>query len=228
MPHGFAIAIDGPVASGKGTIAKRLSRELGGFYLYSGGMYRAVALACIQKGLDVTEPEQVIRALGKADISIGDKHQILLNGEDVTERIKQPDTASGGSIIAVIPHVRKVLVKRQQEIVKAAVDRGEIVVAEGRDTGTVVLPDADVKIFLTASTDVRAKRRLAQYTDHLGYEKMLESVKERDKRDTERKIDPLPSSPELHGYVILDNSEMSEDETLEAIKAELKKKELIN
>lgn len=228
MPQGFAIAIDGPVASGKGTIAQRLSQDLHGFYLYSGGMYRAVALACITKGYDVTDPEQVIRALAKADIRVGPEHQVMLNGQDVTDRIKESDTASGGSIIAVIPHVRKILVKKQQDLAHEAIAQGKIVVAEGRDTGTVVLPDAAVKIFLTASPEVRARRRLAQYKEpESELAGMIATIKERDERDTGRKIDPLPTHPEALGYVIIDNSNMTEDETIEAIEQELKKKTLI-
>lgn len=228
MPQGFAIAIDGPVASGKGTIAKKLSQELQAFYLYSGGMYRAVALACIQKGLDVTNPEQVIRTLANSDITIRSDHHIILNGQDVTERITESDTASGGSIIAVIPHVRKVLVKRQQEIAHKVIASGNIVVAEGRDTGTVVLPESALKIFLTASPEVRAKRRLTQYNEPASeFEKTLAAVKERDARDSGRKIDPLSVNPEADGYVIIDNSAMTEEETVVVIKGELRERNLI-
>lgn len=227
MPQGFAIAIDGPVASGKGTIAKQLSQELQAFYLYSGGLYRSVALACIEKGLDVTSPEQVISILGSIDIQIAD-HNMILNGKDVTERLNEPDVASGGSIIAVIPYVRKVLVKRQQEIAKKAIDDGKIVVAEGRDTGTVVFPDATLKIYLTATPEVRARRRLAQYQrQESDLAQMTAEIHERDTRDKERKIDPLPSNPEALGYEIIDNSEMTEKETLAAIKKALKNKNLL-
>lgn len=229
MPQGFTIAIDGPAASGKGTIAQRLSQELQAFYMYSGGMYRAVALACINKGLDVTDPEQVIRVLANSDITIGADHNIFLNGQDVTERIKASDTASGASIVGVIPHVRKVLLKRQRELAKKAIEGGRIVVAEGRDTGTAVFPDASLKIYLTATPEVRAKRRLAQYQkDASEFHTMLQAVRERDERDKGRQASPLPSNPEALGYVIIDNSAMTEDETLEAIKQELKKKRLVN
>lgn len=228
MPQGFTIAIDGPVASGKGTIAKKLAEELKGLYLYTGGMYRSVALACINLGLDVTNPEHVISVLGKIDIQISEEHNVFLNGKDVTERIKQADTASGGSIVAVIPYVRKVLVKRQQEIAKKTIEKGEVVVAEGRDTGTVVFPHAELKVYLTADPEVRAKRRLAQYERHEAeLEKMLEEIHERDNRDKGRRIDPLPSNPEAHGYFILDNSNLTEEQTLDAIKEELHKKSLI-
>jgi len=228
MPQGFAIAIDGPLASGKGTVAKTLSRELNGFYLYSGGMYRSVALACIERGLDVTKPEDVISVLNSLRIELGEDHRVILNGQDVTERIAQPDTASGGSIIAVIPHVRKILVKRQQEIAREQIEKGKIVVAEGRDTGTAVLPDAALKIYLTASPEVRARRRMAQYKhSETDFEKMLQSVKLRDDRDSNRKTDPLPANPEALGYVVIDNSNFVEGQTLERIKEELKNKNLI-
>lgn len=228
MPQGFAIAIDGPLASGKGTIAQRLSRELHGFYLYTGGMYRSVALACLQEGRDLTNPEEVIRVLAKLTLSVGEDHRIILNGHDVTERIAQPDAASGGSIIAVIPHVRKVLVKRQQEIANEHIARGKVVVSEGRDTGTVVFPDAALKVYLTASQEIRARRRMSQYNKpDSGFEKMLQAVKERDERDSGRKTDPLPANPEALGYFILDNSSLTEEETLERIKEELKRRNLI-
>lgn len=227
MPQGFTIAIDGPVASGKGTIAKELAEELNGLYLYTGGMYRSVALECINRGLDVTNPEHVISVLGEIDIQISE-HNVFLNGRDVTERIKESDTASGGSIVAVIPHVRKVLVKRQQEIAKQTIAKGEVVVAEGRDTGTVVFPQAELKVYLTAEPEIRAKRRLAQYERHEAeLAKMLEEIHERDNRDKGRRIDPLPSNPENHGYEIIDNSAMTEEETIETIKKLLQERKLI-
>jgi cytidylate kinase len=228
MPQGFAIAIDGPLASGKGTIAQRLAKELNGFYLYTGGMYRSVALACLERGLDITNPEEVIAILGTLAISVGEDHRILLNGRDVTDRIQEPDTASGGSIIAVIPHVRKVLVKRQQKIAREEMAKGKIVVSEGRDTGTVVFPDAGLKIYLTASTEERARRRLSQYNKpESEFAHMLRSVKERDERDSTRKIDPLPTNPEALGYMIIDNSQLTQEQTLGKIKGELKKRKLI-
>src|SRR5439155_1239889 len=118
--------------------------------------------------------------------------------------------------------------KRQQELAKEAIEKGKIVVAEGRDTGTVVFPDAALKVYLTASREVRAKRRLVQYNQpESDFEKMLAAVKERDERDSGRKTDPLPSNPEALGYFILDNSELTEEETLETLKEELKKRKLI-
>jgi cytidylate kinase len=228
MPHGFAIAIDGPLASGKGTIAQRLAKELNGFYLYTGGMYRSVALACLDRGLDITNPEEVIAILGTLTIVLTEDHRVLLNGHDVTDRIQAHDTASGGSVIAVIPHVRKVLVKRQQEIAKEEMAKGKIVVSEGRDTGTVVFPDAGLKIYLTASTEERARRRLAQYKKpDTEFENMLKALKERDERDLNRKIDPLPSHPEALGYMIIDNSNLTQEQTLGKIKGELKKRALL-
>lgn len=227
MPHGFAIAIDGPVASGKGTIAQRLADDLHGLYLNTGGMFRSVALMCIDRGLDVTNPEHVISVLPDLQIQIIGK-KLILNGKDVTERVTEPDTASGASVVAVFPYVRKVLLKRQQEIVREAIAKGTIVVAEGRDTGTAVFPDAALKVYLTAALEIRAKRRLLQHNEpDSSFEKMLTAVTERDARDTGRKASPLPSNPEAHGYIILDSSDMTEEETLEAIKRELRKRKLI-
>lgn len=228
MPQGFAIAIDGPVASGKGTIAQRLAEELQGFYLSSGGMYRSVALACLTNGIDVTDPEQVIGILGRLKIQIDEDHRIILNDQDVTERITEPDIASAASIIGVIAHVRKVLLKIIQEIAKEKIEKGKIVIAEGRDMGTAVFPEAALKIYLTAKPEVRAQRRLAQYEiQNSDLEEMLQSVKERDTRDVERKASPLAMNPEEHGYVIIDNSTMTVEETVDAIKKKLQKKNLI-
>jgi cytidylate kinase len=119
-------------------------------------------------------------------------------------------------------------VKRQREIANEEIAKGKIVVSEGRDTGTVVFPDAGLKIYLTASIEERARRRLVQYKQpESDFEKMLASVKERDERDSQRKIDPLPANPEALGYLIIDNSNLTQEQTLGKIKEELKKRKLI-
>lgn len=223
---GFVIAIDGPVASGKGTFAPKLAKMLNGFYLYTGAMYRCVALACIEKGIDITNEEQVVELLPEIAISFEGEH-VFLNGKDVTVRIKAEDTANGSSVVATYPKVREELVKRQQALGTQAVAQGKVAILEGRDTGTKVFPEAEVKIYLTATDEVRAKRRLAQYVSQgrdVSFEQVLKEVQARDTRDRERTTDPLPSNPEELGYFVVDNSEVNEEKT---ILEELKRRELI-
>lgn len=229
MRQGFIIAIDGPVASGKGTIAPLLAARLHGIHLYTGAMYRCVALYCLQKHIDVQDERAVLAALPEIHITF-EKERIVLNGEDVTERIKQLDVARAVSSVAKIQKVRDDLILRQQAIGKKTVESGQVVVAEGRDTATYVFPTADVKIFLTAKPEIRAKRRLAQYRAQgdttLTYEQMLEDLKKRDSTDMSYATG-LTATPEKQGYTIVDNSEMTEEQLLTAIMNVAKKKGLL-
>lgn len=220
MDKGFAIAIDGPVAAGKGTIAPRLAKKLDGFYLYTGAMYRCLALFALKKGVDVSDNNSIISLLPEVNIEFKND-SVILNGKDVTEKIKEEEIASGSSKVAVIPQVREHMVKTQQEIAKKFIEEGKIVVAEGRDTGTKVFPNAKLKIFLTAKQEIRTDRRLAQLREQgnikITYREELGEVKKRDKRDSERQTDPLISEPEKFDYFVLDNSNLSEDETLDIL-----------
>ncbi|HUQ85619.1 MAG TPA: (d)CMP kinase [Candidatus Limnocylindrales bacterium] len=224
---GFVIAIDGPVASGKGALAAQLAKKLKGFYLYTGAMYRSVAFLCIEKGIDLENESDVESVLSDLNIEL-ENDRVILNGQDVTERLNEPDTASGSSVVGVYPNVRQVAVLKQQEIGEKAIKNGKIVVAEGRDIGTVVFPNAAAKIYLTARPEIRAKRRMEQFiTQKKDLTKELQNLKTRDKRDTEREVGPLPSDPENLGYFILDNSDLTEDQTMEKVLGELKKRNLI-
>jgi CMP/dCMP kinase len=226
----FAIAIDGPVAAGKGTIALQVARDLKGFHLYTGAMYRCLALLCLQKHIVLTDTEAVVAVLPQFMIAFKNE-RVLLNGEDVTERIKQKDVASGSSVVAVDERIRKEMVLKQQVIAKEAMDEGKIVVSEGRDTGTKVFPDSPFKVYLTAKDTIRAERRLKQYQAQgktVSLEEVVAGIHERDKRDMERIADPLPANPEALGYFILDNSDLNEEETVKAIHTELRKRELID
>jgi CMP/dCMP kinase len=224
MHKGFVIAIDGPAAAGKGTIAPRLAKKLNGFYLYTGAMYRCLALQAKVLNVDLNDKIGLISLLPYINIEFNDD-KVFLNGRDVTSSIKDTDIASSSSKVALIPQVRKDMLRKQQDMAKKAIEEGKIVVAEGRDTGTVVFPDAKLKVFLTATPEVRAKRRLEQLEAQGAkqtFETTLKEVKERDKRDKERKADPLVSDPKKFGYFVLDNSKLSEKETLEIIIKKLK------
>ncbi len=219
MSKGFIIAIDGPVAAGKGTVAPLLAKKLNGFYLYTGAMYRCLALLCIEKGISTKDKKQIIKILPFFKMHFnGDG--IFLNSKDVTERIKKEDTAMGASDVGLIKEVREKMVNIQQDIARDLVNEGKIVVAEGRDTGTKVFPNAEFKFFLTAQARIRARRRLLQIEDRgdkKEFDDVLRDVISRDEQDSNREIDPLAKDPQGLGYIVLDNSEMSEKETIEKI-----------
>lgn len=219
MSEGFVIAIDGPVGGGKGTIAKLLAQRLDGFHLYTGAMYRALALEAIRKGTRLDNEKEIAGILPKVSIKFSG-NKVLLGDEDVTERIQRQDVAEGSAEVAAIPEVRRHMVKMQQEIADEFIKKGKVVVAEGRDTGTVVFPDAKLKVFLTATPEVRARRRLKQLKtegSEADFKKILAETKTRDEKDLQREVDPLVSDPENYGYFVLDNTQLSEEETLERI-----------
>jgi len=223
------IAIDGPVASGKGDIAARLSKEFHLVYIYTGAMYRALALACIRAHVDGKNPQQVIDILHSITIELTEPKKtsnqsfcVLLNGEDVTEDIFDQHVAMMTSDISVIPEVRKCVVEQQQKMAE-----GKRVVMEGRDIGLRVLPNAQLKIYLTASVEERAKRRFLQWQEK-GVKKTLEETLEdtimRDKQDMERKTDPLQKLPDAWE---LDTTTLSQDEVVAQITEELQKRNLL-
>lgn len=175
------ITIDGPAASGKGTVAKRLAARLGFAYLDTGAMYRAVALAALRRGLDCSAPEAVAAELPGIHIEMP-PDRVLLNGEDVTEAIRTPAVSRGASKVAAVPAVRAFLIPQQQRIAA-----GRDLVSEGRDQGTVVFPDAPVKFYVTADVRVRAERRYRELLDRgvaTAVDRELADLEERDRRDT--------------------------------------------
>lgn len=230
MQKGFVIAIDGPVASGKGTIAHNLSERLGGFDLYTGATYRSLALYCLENNINLANEDAIKKILPNVSIDLtGTK--VILNGRDVTQRIKENDAASTSALVSPYAFVRKVMVKRQQEIAEREIVNGKIVIAEGRDTGTVVFPNADFKLYLKASEKVRANRRFIQYQDQgdiRSKDDVFNEIRARDKRDMTRINDPLVSNPQDLGYYILDNSSLNEEQTLQAIENELKRRKLLS
>ena len=215
-PKGLVIAIDGPVGAGKSTVAKLVARKLGYLYVDTGAMYRAVALKALRLGMDINDPIVMAMLAEATDIQLqqqGDGSvRVFLDGEDVTEAIRTPEVSEASSIVSAHEGVRKVLAERQ----KAMAELGGVVM-EGRDIQTVIAPDAEVKIFLTASLEERAKRRwleLQQKGISVSYEEVLQEVKERDERDKNRTIAPLRKAPDA---VEIDTTEMTPEEVAEKI-----------
>jgi CMP/dCMP kinase len=209
------IAIDGPVGSGKSTVARRVAEMLGYIYLDSGAMYRAVAWKA-QRDRVPLDAEEKLTALARATridlVSDDGGFRVLVDGTDVTDPIRSAAVAQAASKVAVNGGVRTVLVAEQR---RAAACGG--VVMEGRDIGTVVFPDADLKIFLDASVEVRAERRRlqhAQKSEPLEFSEVLEQVRQRDKRDRERAVSPLVRAKDA---VLVDNTAMSAEETARLI-----------
>jgi CMP/dCMP kinase len=209
------IAIDGPVGSGKSTVAQRVAEMLGYIYLDSGAMYRAVAWKALRNGLSLNAAEdlaELARATRIDLVSDDGGFRVLVDGTDVTDQIRSPAVAQAASKVAVNGAVRAVLVAEQR---RAAAGGG--VVMEGRDIGTVVFPDADLKIFLDASVEVRAERRRLQHAqkgEAMEFSEVLEQVRQRDKRDRERAVSPLIRA---HDSVYVDNTAMSPEETARLI-----------
>jgi cytidylate kinase len=228
MNKGFAIAIDGPVASGKGTLAPSLARKLKGFYLDTGAMYRCVALYSIQQNIDPNNKNVIEKLCREIEISFKDS-STFMDGKDVSEKIRTSDVSRISPVIAGFGGVREELIKKQKEITRQELDSGKIVVVEGRDIATIVLPDAEFKLYLTASVEARAKRRqmqLAGQGEKIDLEKVLQDTNERDKKDMEINK-TLVKNPKEHGYHVLDNSGMTQDETLDSALDLLRKKGLI-
>lgn len=209
------VAIDGPAGAGKSSIAKAVSKKLGFVYIDTGAMYRAVAVYAIENGIEIKEENFTQEVLDdiKIDIAYEDGTQkIYLLGKDVSERIREADVSIGASNVAVIPAVRLKLVELQRTLAEKT-----SVIMDGRDIGTYVLPDAEVKIFLTASSDVRAKRRLLEMKEK-GMEADFETVKRdieyRDKNDSEREFAPLRQAEDA---VLVDTSDMTIEEVINRI-----------
>ncbi len=219
-PKGLLITIDGPAGAGKSTIARALAKELGYLYLDTGAMYRAVALAAQRKGL-LGEEEAISRLCEELSLELRPGEaglSVFLDGEDVSQEIRTPEIDRLSSIVASIPGVRRCLQRRQRALGEAGG-----VVAEGRDMGSHVFPDADLKFFLTANPEVRARRRYEELRakgQEISLEEVLAEVLARDRRDQEREIAPLVV-PE--GAIIIDTSDLSREEVLSLLLERVRK-----
>jgi cytidylate kinase len=206
----LTIAIDGPVGSGKSTLARRVAELLGYVYIDTGAMYRALALKALRRGISLDATDQLVALARETRIDLraqdGTQH-VFLDGEDVTAAIRTPEVSQVASKVAVVPGVRKVLVAEQRR----AGEQGGVVM-EGRDIGSVVFPDAGLKIFLTASPEVRAERRWREHQqkgEEIDLARTLEEIRERDQRDRERSTSPLVRAPDA---VVVDSTAMEPEE----------------
>jgi cytidylate kinase len=205
------VAIDGPAGAGKSTIAKRVAARLGFTYIDSGAMYRAVALWALRRKIDAGDMHRMEQLAIAAEIELS-PGRIRLNGEDVTDAIRTPEVSAGASKVAVIPGVRRALVAKQR-----AMGERSSVVMEGRDIGTVVFPDADVKIYLDADPRERVRRRLQDVRaagEEIPENTLAAQMQERDQRDSTRADGPLAQAPDA---AYLDSSSLTVEEVEEAI-----------
>lgn len=209
------VAIDGPAGAGKSTIAKRIARRLGYIYVDTGAMYRAMAYYLIENQVDAADKEAIAAACQYADISIcyqDGEQVVLLNGENVNAYLRTEAVGNMASVSSAVPEVRKKLVELQQKLA-----RETDVVMDGRDIGTVVLPDADVKVYLTASVETRAKRRfleLQEKGEPADLAKIAADIEDRDYRDMHRNISPLRQAEDA---TLVDSSDMTIDQVVERI-----------
>ena len=211
----FSIAIDGPSGAGKSTIAKSVAEQLGGMYLDTGAMYRAVGLYMKRSGISLEDAAAIAAHVDETPLSVrhidGVQH-MFLGDEDVSEAIRQPDISLAASAVATVPAVRARLVALQREI-----GRTISIVMDGRDIGTYVLPNATVKIFLTASAETRARRRVKQLAEkHIveDYEKVLREIEQRDYQDTHRAATPLVQAADA---VLVDTSERTLEQSIDDV-----------
>ena len=206
------VAVDGPAGAGKSSIAKAVAEEIGFIYVDTGALYRSVALYALENDLD---NDSLIASLYKINIRLefinGTQH-VILNEDDVSDKIRTSDVSMNASKVSALPEVRKYLFDLQKKI--AAENN---IIMDGRDIGTVVLPDADLKVFLTASAEERANRRFLEVRDsNITYEKVLEEIKQRDYNDMHRDISPLRQADDA---VLLDTTGMTIDEVKNKLKA---------
>ena len=219
----ISVAIDGPSGAGKSTLARQAARELGFLYVDTGAIYRTVALSAVRAGIEPSDAKRLIPTLNALDIRLGygadGVQHMYLNGEDVSDAIREHAISQHASTVSAIPEVRAFLLELQRELA-----RTNHVIMDGRDIGTVVLPDAQVKLFLTAAPEARAKRRcleLAQRGQDTPYETVLHDIIKRDEQDTNRAIAPLRQAEDA---VLVDTTHLDLEQSLQAILSAIKEK----
>lgn len=209
------IAIDGPAGAGKSTVAKKVAKELSFVYVDTGAMYRAMALYLLRKGVNRENPDEIGEACQNAEISIeyqNGEQIVLLDGENVNAHLRTEEVSAMASVSSAVPRVREKLLDLQRKLARTM-----SVVMDGRDIGTTILPDADVKIYLTASSLTRARRRYLEYQEKgepCDLAEIQKTIEERDQRDMTREISPLCQAEDA---VLVDSSELTIDETVEKI-----------
>ena len=218
-----SIAIDGPAGAGKSTLARQVSKELGFLYVDTGAIYRTVALKVLRQGADPADPSSVVPLLGELDITMDygpdGEQRMFLDGEDVSKAIREHQVSGLASSVAAIPEVRDFLLDFQRRQA-----REHSVVMDGRDIGTVVLPNADVKIFLTAAPEARAERRLLelqQRGQEADFETVLRDIIQRDEQDRNRPVAPLRQAEDA---VLLDTTHYNLEESLSALLSIIKER----
>ena len=210
------VAIDGPAGAGKSTISRAAAKELGYIYIDTGALYRTVGLNAMRKGADINDPESVVATITddlKVELRFIDGEQrMFLNGEDVSDKIRTPEASSAASKVSAVPAVRQYLFDLQKDLAK-----NNNCIMDGRDIGTVVLPDAKVKIFLTASPEARAQRRYKELIEKgmdVKYDEVLADMIKRDYDDSHRAIAPLKQADDA---VLADTSDCTLEESIELI-----------
>ena len=212
---GYNVAIDGPAGAGKSTIAKLVAKEKGYIYVDTGAMYRGLAIHFLDKGIQPQETEKVIEACKDAEVTIAYEdavQHVYLNGKDISSRLRNEEVGNMASVTSAIPEVRKKRLELQQNLAKT-----QNVIMDGRDIGTCVLPHADVKVYLTASVETRAKRRyqdLQEKGEDCNLEEIAHDIEERDRRDMTREIAPLKQAEDA---VLVDSSDMTIAEVVKTI-----------
>lgn len=209
------VAIDGPAGAGKSTVAKAAAKKLGFIYVDTGALYRAIALNAVRNGV-IEDNDKIVDLLGSTEVKLAFDENgaqcVILNGEDVSSLIRTPEISMGASNVSKIPQVREFLLGLQRDIAK-----NNNVIMDGRDIGSVVLPNADKKIFLTASPECRAKRRYDELLlkgEKVTYEEVLDDVNRRDYQDSHREIAPMKPTDDS---VIADNTGMAVEQSVEMI-----------
>ncbi len=209
------VAVDGPAGAGKSTVSRRAAKILGLVYVDTGALYRAIGLYVIEKGIDTKDEKAVTSVLKDITVDLDNsdgEQRVLLCGEDVTGNIRTGAVSMAASDVSSYPEVRAFLLETQKKIA-----REKSVIMDGRDIGTVVLPEADVKVFLTADAQVRAKRRFLELTERkekVDYNTILAEINERDHNDKNRAVAPLKQADDA---ILLDTSKMSFDESIQAL-----------